>query len=50
MGRKMYEYVKEYDIDEKSIPKEMREPLEIYKEQKQNERQFLVGRVKHEPP
>ena len=36
MGRKMYEYVKEYDIDEKSIPKEMREPLEIYKEQKQN--------------
>ena len=32
----MYEYVKEYDIDEKSIPKEMREPLEIYKEQKQN--------------
>lgn len=36
MGKKMYEYVKEYDIDEKSIPKEMREPLEIYKEQKQN--------------
>ena len=36
MGGKMYEYVKEYDIDEKSIPKEMREPLEIYKEQKQN--------------
>ena len=36
MGGKMYEFVKEYDIDEKSIPKEMREPLEIYKEQKQN--------------
>ena len=36
MGEQMYEFVKEYDIDEKSISKEMREPLEIYKEQKQN--------------
>jgi len=35
MGKKMYQFVKEYDIDEKSISKEMREPLEIYKEQKQ---------------
>ena len=35
IGRKMYQFVKEYDLDEKSIPKEMREPLEIYKEQKQ---------------
>ena len=35
MGEQMYEFVKEYDIDEKSISKEMREPLEIYKEQKQ---------------
>ena len=32
MGEKMYEFIKEYDIDERSIPKEMREPLEIYKE------------------
>ena len=36
MGEQMYEYVKEYDINEKSLPKAMREPLEIYKEQKQN--------------
>ena len=35
IGRKMYQFVKEYDLDEKSISKEMREPLEIYKEQKQ---------------
>ena len=34
MGEQMYEFIKEYDIDEKSIPKEVREPLEIYKEQK----------------
>ena len=36
MGEQMYEYVKEYDIDEKSLPKAMREPLEIYKEEKQS--------------
>ena len=35
MGEQMYEYVKEYDIDKKSLPKAMREPLEIYKEHKQ---------------
>jgi hypothetical protein len=35
-GEKMYEFVKEYDIDEKSLPKKMTELLEIYKEQKQN--------------
>ena len=27
MGKKMYQFIKEYDIDEKSIPKETRETL-----------------------
>ena len=33
MGEQMQEFIKEYDIDEKSIPKERRESFEIYKEQ-----------------
>ena len=36
MGEQIYEFVKEYDIYEKSIPKEIIEPFEIYEEQKQN--------------
>ena len=36
MGEQMYKFVKEYDKNEKSLPKEMREPLEIYKEEKQS--------------
>ena len=31
MGEQMYDIIKAYNIDERSIPKEMREPLEIYK-------------------
>jgi len=36
VGKKMYQFVKEYDIDENSLSKERRKPLEIYKEQKQS--------------
>ena len=31
IGEQMYEIIKAYNIDERSISKEMREPLEIYK-------------------
>ena len=32
IGEQIYEFVREYKIDEESISKELREPLEIYKE------------------
>ena len=32
IGEQIYEFVREYNIDEESISKELREPLEIYKE------------------
>jgi hypothetical protein len=35
MEKKMFEFVKEYEIEEKMLPKEMTEPLEICKEQEQ---------------
>ena len=31
IGEQMYEIIKAYNIDERSISKEMRESLEIYK-------------------
>ena len=34
MGEQIYEFIKAYDINEKCIPKEMRESLEFYKKTK----------------
>ena len=36
LGKTIYEQVKEYNINEESIPKEYKEPLELYMKQKRN--------------
>ena len=36
LGKTIYEQVKEYNINEESIRKEYKEPLELYMKQKRN--------------